>query len=204
MSPLPRTQSAALTEARALIDKYAPNVPFNKKDLARLSELTQTPLRKAILRLNPLYPAASRYVRAVFDETGVEQDWSWPKAIKRTYSRDPLAAREKQIRKKVLSALREAIENDLRCFLHSQKKVCAHCESVENLTVDHQNPTFETIVNTFLKSHPIESIVLLETRGHSGLLADADLIAEWLAYHRALATLQILCRRCNSAKGART
>ncbi len=201
----PKTQKAALAEARAIIDSYPLNKPFAKKDVQRLTELSATPLFMATQRTNPLHPTAPRYVRVIHEKGGSEKDWSWPKAIQRAYSKHPELTQAKQRHAKVIAALRRAIQTDLDAFLHTQKNTaCAHCGTSEKgkLTVDHLDPPFKVIADAFLSIHPAEQLFLIEVQGHSGFLASKFLEAEWRAFHKARAVLQILCRSHNSSKGA--
>lgn len=199
----PRTQKAALAEARAIIDSYPLNKSFARKDVMRLALLSGSRLIMAVQRVNPLHPTASRYVRVIHEKGGVEEDWSWPKAIKRAYAKNPGVTREKQLHDKVVAALRRAVQPDLNAFFTSQKyPVCMKCHAAENLSVDHLKPPFHVIAKEFLELHPVQRISLLEVQGHSGFLADTLLEAEWRAFHKVRAVLQILCRSHNSAKGA--
>lgn len=57
------------------------------------------------------------------------------------------------------------------------------------------------IAMAFIELNP--GFALRKVKGCGDLIADIDLEAHWIAFHAARATYQLLCRSCNSRKGAR-
>ena len=66
------TQKQALTEARAMIDRYRVDQPFSAADVTRLSDLSGTELRYVVKRKNPAFPRDVRHLHVM------AYDWTEP------------------------------------------------------------------------------------------------------------------------------
>ena len=193
---------AKLERAREIIDCYPVDQPFEAPHVDEFSELSGTELRALIRRRNPKFPGDKRHLHALAYDWTEPQQWSWRTAIQIAHARNPEEARAARERQKVLLALRYAIKADMDDFRHAQYPYeCAGCGATDDLSTDHKTPPFSVIAAEFLKDHP--SIGLRDEQGHSGVIADADIESKWIAYHASRAVYQLLCRVCNSVKGAR-
>jgi 5-methylcytosine-specific restriction endonuclease McrA len=200
--PHRQTLLSKLERARVIIDCYAIDQPFASSHLEEMAELSGTLLRALVRKRNPLYPNDPRHLHALAYDWLAPEQWSWRTAIQIAHARNPDEARAARERQKVLLALRYAVKPDMEDFRDSQQPYeCAGCGCDEALTTDHKKPPFSLIAGEFLNEHPV--IELRDVPGHSGVIADVDLEAEWIAYHAARAVYQLLCRSCNSSKGAR-
>lgn len=198
------TLKAKKAIARQIIDRYQVGQPFNEVDLQRLADLTDTELRYAVRRKNPTFPSDPRHIHIIGYDWSEPREWSWNKAIVFAHARDPEEARATRERQQVMSALRLAVKADMEDFrVAYEPQECAAywCRSTEDLTTDHVKPPFIAIARAFLELHPV--IELRSVPGSGCAIACPDLEAEWIAFHAARAVYQLLCRSCNSSKGAR-
>ena len=79
------------------------------------------------------------------------------------------------------------------------------CASEDTLSVDHKDKPFITMVRDFLKDHPgMTDAVQNDASGAGWFIADETIKETWVLYHKVNATYQILCKSCNSKKGARS
>lgn len=196
-----RTLESKRVEAQTIIDRYPQDVAFSPEDRARLSELTGTELRYCVKRANPLFSGDKRHLYVLAYDWQIPEQWSWNNALRFAHSDDPAAAKQKHQFQKYLLALRYAIRSDLQSFLMMERDTPCACGSLNDLTADHASPPFISIAEAFLAEHPV--LELRQLKGVSDVLADRAIESEWIAFHRARATFQVLCRRCNSSKGAR-
>lgn len=188
--------------AREIIDRYAIGVPFSEGDLRELADLTDTELRYAVRQKNPMFPGDRRHLHVIAYDWLEPQQWSWRSALQIAHSRDPEEARANRERQKVMFALRFAVKSDMDDFRSACIPAeCAVCGAIDDLTTDHVTPPFVAIAREFLKIHPV--IELRTVQGCGDLIASPDIEAEWIAFHAARAVYQLLCRSCNSSKGAR-
>jgi 5-methylcytosine-specific restriction endonuclease McrA len=200
--PRRQTLLSKLERAREIIDCYAIGQPFAETHVDEIAELSGTLLRGLWRKSNPLYPNDKRHVHALAYDWLEPEQWSWRTAIQIAHARDPQEARQARERQKVVLALRHAIKSDMEDFRHSQHPYeCAVCGASNDLTTDHKKPPFSLIAGEFLKDRG--PIALRDVPGHSGIIADEDLEAQWITFHAARAVYQLLCRSCNSSKGAR-
>lgn len=139
-------------------------------------------------RLNPKYPSDTRHLYVC-----INGDWdskSWTKSI------NPPAqyAEEKQV-------MRAAIVSDTQEYLEECGIACCeHCESEDNLQVDHSDPAFDTIAKAYFEAFGVPKIADSHLRvGY--VFAEQSTEASWIAFHTAHANYQILCRSCNASKG---
>lgn len=175
--------------AKEIIDRNQIGVNFELDDLIEFNAVIKGDFL-AIKRMNnPTFPGDKRYIQ-VFDGS----DWygfSWNKAISPA-SVDDLGM-----------ALREAVRGDTEGFkanAHPQK--CNHCGSEVHLATDHVNPPFKKIRELFIEIHG--DIELIDgDPGSYKVIKDESVKSAWIEFHRSLAMYQLLCRSCNSKKGAK-
>lgn len=196
------TLNDKLTEARAIIDAHKIGERFSDEDLKRLGDLTDSELAEAFRAKNPAFPGDKRHLHVRMADWVEPDQWSWVNAIKIAHARDPEEARRTRAHQKMMRALRTAIQDEMNEFRSSvTPRQCAWCESLDNLSTDHVAPPFSRIANDFIKERGV--IELVESQGRGDIIKDADVEAEWIAYHAHHAVYQLLCRACNSSKGAR-
>lgn len=201
-SPKPLTQKAALEEARRIIDGYPLETWFSSAHVDRLADLSDTDLHGVVRKRNPKYPSDTRHLHVVTFEWLEPRQWSWRSAITIAKARDPEAAAVARIRDKQLYALRYSVKTDMEEFRYAATpQECAACKETDGLTTDHVAPPFIRIAEAFLA---VEApLTLRSVPGAGDVIADPDVEAEWITFHAARATYQLLCRSCNSSKGAR-
>lgn len=175
--------------AKAIIDRNQTGVDFELDDLIEFNTVIQGDFL-AIRRMdNPTFPGDKRYIQ-VFDGS----DWygfSWNKAISPA-SVDDLSM-----------AMRDAIRVDVDQFrINADPQKCNHCGSELNLATDHIHPPFKKIKELFIQ---INGEVELEdgAPGSSKVIKHQTIKDAWVEFHRSLAIYQLLCRSCNSKKGAK-
>lgn len=196
------TLQAKIALARQIIDRYQIGQPFSEPDLQALSELTDTELRYVVRRRNPAYPNDKRHIHIIGYDWSEPREWSWNKAITFAHARDPEDARAAREHQQRMCALRLAVKPDMDDFRAAcEPRECGVCGDIDDLTTDHVKPPFITIARAFLELHPV--IELRSVPGSGYAIADPDLEAEWIAFHASRAVYQLLCRSCNSSKGAR-
>lgn len=190
-----------MERARSLIDRNEIDVPFPPEDLAEFSEITGTDLRYAIRKINPLWRKDTRHIHVIAYDWTSPGEWSWRKAI--TYrDRDPVEADRARLRFNVLAALRHSIRGDLQDFRDgAEPRHCWSCGQPDDLTADHHIRSFISIAEEFLDLCGTPELRPLP--GSTDVIADIDTEATWIAFHAARASYQLLCRSCNSKKGAR-
>ena len=196
------TLKSKLDKARRLIDHYAVDEPFGSECLKELSELTGTELRFAVKRFNPQFQSDTRHLHVTAYDWDEPVQWSWRSAIQIAHARDPEEARAAKQRHKLLFALRDAIRPGMRDFRSAcEPTECSVCGSTEQVTTDHATPPFIRIALEFIELN--QAIRLREVQGCGDLIADDGLKVQWIAFHDTRASYQLLCRSCNSKKGAR-
>ena len=170
---------------RALIDIQAVGKPFSRGDLTVFNWLVGVDAANAVKMHNPEYPSDTRHVYV--DGTSL----SWNRAI------DGYDDHQKLKR-----TLRNIIASDLRDFLDEAECECVLCGVTDDLTVDHVDPPFDDIAESFIATHgPVH--VAPKANGVGDCLTDINQEAAWIAYHAAQSTYQVLCRSCNASKGKR-
>eukprot|EP00547_Thalassionema_nitzschioides_P004207 CAMPEP_0194216238 /NCGR_PEP_ID=MMETSP0156-20130528/18600_1 /TAXON_ID=33649 /ORGANISM="Thalassionema nitzschioides, Strain L26-B" /LENGTH=278 /DNA_ID=CAMNT_0038944957 /DNA_START=117 /DNA_END=954 /DNA_ORIENTATION=+ len=120
---------------------------------------------------------------------------SWVKSMRRE---------DYSIEKKLTSAMRHSIEDQIRSFRRSQPSVCLSCGASTNLSVHHVNH-FEALSYDFLHlypNHPAEFADDHITSQDTFRLQDNAYKKLWQDYHRKEAILEILCVPCNEAQPA--
>jgi hypothetical protein len=203
MSAAPKlTVQSRIDRAREIIDSYSRNQPFGAAHLAELGSLSDTEIRFAVKIRNPMFPKDERHLHVTAYDWLEPQQWSWRKAVEIAGARKPEEARANRQRQKLMFALRFAVKPDMDDFRScAEPRECCVCGSGDDLSTDHHTPPFLAIAGEFIASNPV--IELREVQGCGDLIASTDTEAEWIAYHAARATYQLLCRSCNSRKGAR-
>ncbi len=96
-------------------------------------------------------------------------------------------------------AMRQSIRPQIQAFRHANADVCSKCSTREgdlNYEVDHVVP-FKTLAEGYIALHPAPTDCLDD---HSFM--DKDYERGWTEFHQQQATLQMLCKPCNQAKGA--
>jgi 5-methylcytosine-specific restriction endonuclease McrA len=108
-------------------------------------------------------------------------------------------------------ACRSAILCDVNAFNASYDaidRVCAKCESVEALSVDHKTTPFSTIFTDFMEGEldEIPTKFDFDRKCNTAIFKrdDDEFKERWILYHRSRATYQLLCKPCNSSKGKRS
>lgn len=196
------TLAAKIALARQIIDRYPVGQPFSDTDMQQLADLTDTELRYVVRQKNPMFPNDHRHIHIIGYDWLTSQQWSWRQAIQIAHSRDPDEARANRDRQRVMFALRFAVKADMDDFRAAcDPSECGVCGSLDDITTDHVKPPFIAIAKEFMQLHPV--IDLRPVPGCGPLIACVDLEAEWIAFHAAHAVYQLLCRNCNSSKGAR-
>lgn len=118
--------------------------------------------------------------------------------------------KERTVAEELVRSMRSALKDDITKYKRSQTKlICNYCKSVDELYedfhVDHDDPSFRTIKDNFLKLTtllpPLEfgncdkyKITIFKDE-------DIDFKNEWVDYHNKNCKFQILCKSCNLKKG---
>lgn len=196
------TLLSKLERVRRIIDRYPLGEKFSESDMSDLADLSDTELRSVVRVENPTFPNDQRHLHVIAYDWLVAQQWSWRTAVQIAHSRDPEEARANRARQKLMFALRFAAKPDMDDFRDAQfPSECAGCGSQRDLTTDHVKPPFIAIATEFLNLCP--SFELRTVQGCGDLIASKSIEADWIAFHASRAIYQLLCRSCNSSKGAR-
>ena len=178
--------------ARVLIDKQAVDVLFSTDDLAVLNKLVGWEVVAAKRIFNTLHPKDTRCVAISKDGIAFEA-WSWVKAID-GYN----------FSKNVTQALRQAVKKQINAYASEASKHCAKCGTTELLSVDHKTKSFTKIAAEFRVKFPqLDYYITNELDGSGWRLKSSAVELLWQQYHEQHADYQILCRSCNSRKGAK-
>lgn len=198
----PPSKKALISQAREIIDRNQIDVAFSALDLLELSSVTGTELRFAVRRVNPTFPNDTRHLHVLAYEWSQPQQWSWVKAIQ-MQGLDPAEEARRRQHLNEQRALRYAVAGEMRAFLSSvEPRRCRKCDTDVDLAADHAHPPFIQIANKFLETR--RPLQLRQVPGAGDLIGDINVEADWIAFHAARATYQVLCRPCNSRKGARS
>lgn len=190
------TKKARIERAREIIDRNDYGIPFNDEDLALFSTITGCELRYACRRIDPNYPTNDRHVEVLAYDWQEPRGWSWRKAIQ--IGQQDLG---RHMRARLTQAMRTAIGEQIVEFAVNAEKCCDSCATTESLTVDHVWPPFLHIMDGYLNDFGAPQIE--EDQGSGFKFIDDFEERRWQDYHQNAAKLGILCRSCNSKKGAR-
>lgn len=183
------TIKARKAEIQKLIDRQEFDALFSEEDTQRMNELTgwDFPMYKRIINKN--FPNDTRCV-ANSEDGDKWKVWSWNKALS---ERDNLR-----------EALRRAVRDQVAAYSALAANECAQCGSDEYLTVDHKTIPFNDLVAYFLRALPgAYSGLGNDADGSGWYIKDKELEWVWQDIHRRHADYQVLCRSCNSKKGAK-
>jgi 5-methylcytosine-specific restriction endonuclease McrA len=177
---------------RELIAKQQLDVLFSEEDLAELNRLTGWTAVAAKRIFNKRFPNDTKCI-AILNYGADFEAWSWVKAVD-GYN----------FSKNVTHALREAIKDQLFDYAVLAESVCIRCGATKNLSVDHKTKSFTKIASEFRILFPRLNYEISNKHDGGGwVLNNSSVEAAWQEYHQKHADYQILCRSCNSAKGAR-
>ena len=136
-----------------------------------------------------IYPMGGYQLRIVKEDKTLDTV-SWDTCVKQKV--EPYC-------RKLNEAFRSAIDDQIHKFhsLHEHDP-CAHCGSVNNLSVDHITH-FAKLKYEFLQLHPNPPKELGKNKLQQACFLDADYEYKklWKTYHKDHADLQILCITCN-------
>ena len=179
-----RTKKWREEKIREILDSHEFYKPFNDEVLGVVNEVLGTKFYAA--KRTPYHPH-HRNMQVQHYQGEDFGDWSWKKTI-----RPPSEIKD------AFDVMRKAIQHELDEYRHRSSPECVKCGSSENPTVDHKTIPFIQIAQAYIEQFG------LPERYHGGngagwLLAEPDM---WIDFHWEMADYQILCRSCNSAKGA--
>ena len=181
------TIKARKEEIRVLIDRQRGDTLFSDEDTARFNELTGWNFRWYKKVYNQTYPNDTRCV-AHSDDGATFVVWSWNRALSPANN--------------MLEAMRVAVKHQTYGYMQTAELVCVTCGSKDFIAVDHKNTPFKDIAQAFCAKHG--DVALTNSEDGSGWrIADYETLRAWQAFHEQQADYQILCRSCNSKKGAR-
>lgn len=191
-----KTKKARIEKAREIIDRNEHGVPFSDEDLKLFSEITDCALRYVCRAIDPNYPTNDRHIVVMAYDWQEPRGWSWRKAIQ-IGQQDS----ERHSKSRLSQAMRAAVNDQIVAFAAGAEKACQLCATTETLTVDHVWPPFSQIANEFINDFGTPDVE--EDNGSGFKISDNIDLSRWQDYHLAWARLGILCRSCNSKKGAR-
>lgn len=190
------TKKARIERAREVIDRNHVGVPFSEGDVAEFSAITGCALRYVCRAHDPNYPSNPRHTLVLAYDWEEPRGWSWRRAIQFGQHQD-----DQHRQAQLTQAFRDAVKYQVDEFMANADLVCSECYATDHLTVDHVSPPFSKIMHGYVSEYGEPEIV---QRNGSGFvfssLLDEDV---WRNYHLERAALGILCRSCNSRKGAR-
>jgi len=181
-----------------MLDKIKVGAWFNDEQVAEFNFLTAFTFKRYKIMLpqdNVRQVKGKTIFRNVWvADSGTGEFRSWIKQIE-----DP-----HQLKRQVwnpLEAMRNAITPEMRFQEQTLGNYCVKCNSQTNLTVDHKDTPFSVIAEAFIEAYPdIETCTHESGMGHA--FKDKELEQKFIAVHNEIATYQLLCRSCNSKKGA--
>lgn len=205
---LKKALGTCLTRARKhvseLLKKKAMDIPFQDENLREL--LLHHPRKKIkdfryfARRSMPPYFRPCLTV-SLPDKTFATV--SWTHCLQNLYGKnDP----ERNKRQRAVHAFREAIAESPRMAEAREKfgvGKCSGCGKRTKLHIDHDETPFAQLLDNFLESKGLKlNKVTIDFRTKPYSLMSKRLTADWIAYHDKHATLQGLCKICNSSKGS--
>lgn len=188
------TKKARLEAVRKLIDSAKMWAEWTPQQLEELSDLTGVHIRYAMRKPNPSFPSDKRMLEVITGEWTKPAAWSWRRAIESS------GDTEAYTKAKRVAALRHGILGQIAGARAALGDKCEQCGAADDLTVDHAEQAFTRIASDFLAMFPV--IALKDTDGAGGVIADDVLLQAWQKFHHDRAVYALLCRSCNSTKGA--
>jgi 5-methylcytosine-specific restriction endonuclease McrA len=189
------SKSELKTEIRGILDKYCVGELFSDEDAERINQITGWGFDKYRTSINPKYPSNEKRSRNLehLSTAGEWEFWSWHKAIDRL---DDYCKRDLDM------AMRNAIRKQMDDYRNGASKECMECGTGHNLTVDHRDIPFSVLCDDFIKINPqIKTSIRSNSDGGGWFICDKNMLDAWRVEHANRATLQMLCRSCNSSKG---
>ena len=185
------TKTERKAAVRALIDAQRFDWPFSAYNVEQINRLTGWDFKGYKRVRNPTWKDDQRCLAHTVDgETWVI--WSWNKAIDGNSGFNDM-----------LEAMRLAVQPQMHKFATSSTNACVMCQSSEFLSVDHKDTPFIVLARNFVKRNPgLLNAIANDGTGEGWYIKDADVFDAWVDFHDEGATYQILCRSCNSKKGA--
>jgi 5-methylcytosine-specific restriction endonuclease McrA len=190
------TKAKKKADMKALIDKYGTEELFSQQDVCTINQITgwEFKLYKRVAQPFGGYANSPRHL-AHLASNGSWYIWSWNKAIDGVLDSD---------RKNLLQAMRKAIRKERDEFFKNNPLKCPKCSTTKNLGVDHTYPPFSFLADEFIKKNPnIKNFLKNNADGKGWFICDFKILTQWISEHWANASLQIMCQKCNSEKGAR-
>lgn len=181
------TIKARKAELQTMIDAYAFDVLFADQDVARFNQLTgwNFPMYKRII--NTTFPKDTRCV-AHSDDGQKWEVWSWNKALTPANN--------------LMEAMRVAVAEQMQDYKGKAVRVCVACGTTALITVDHKRIPFRDIALSFIEK--VGNVSLANKADGSGWeIESPEVLGAWQVFHKRHADYQILCRSCNSKKGAK-
>jgi 5-methylcytosine-specific restriction endonuclease McrA len=105
---------------------------------------------------------------------------------------------------KLKKAYRCSIDSQIEEYRKSQPNRCVLCNSTDQLSVDHKEPTFYVLMKTFQAqtSLLVPTVFDKQAKTNAEIFRATDKPFEdaWIDYHKIHAVLQILCDACHKTK----
>jgi glutaredoxin-related protein len=140
----------------------------------------------------------SRYEMSIKRKDGSSVVFSWVSCCE---------FKTKPISHYLSQAMRRAIADDVISYKRSEIIKCNNCgsesENYENYHVDHDDISFKTLMDNFLKTTKLTPPITFDKcKGNLTCFKSDDLIfkTEWVNYHTIHRQYQLLCRTCNLTK----
>ena len=154
---------------------------------------------------NRAFPSDTRCLAHL--SAGEWEVWSWNKAIAIAAAAEPKGWSPGSVEWQ--AALRWEVRDQMAEYALKALDECARCGKRSDMTVDHLTVAFSVLAKRFAASlggswvGAGASELANDATGHGWYVRDAGVAARWREFHRANADYQMLCRSCNSRKGAR-
>ena len=201
--------SAAHKFVSTLIDKHPMNKRFRSQELESL--VPHHPTKRIVGKTlglvrskRPPYNRPCLYV-VVESTPGYErtEELGWVRCIRELYG---LTNKDKDLQLRCIEAMRnEAFKGGAmqKARARFTQGACSICKKLCKLAIDHDGKPFAQIADEWLKRME-KTLLTLKTHCSSGarVFKDRPLAKSWVDFHDSEASLQGLCRSCNSSKGS--
>jgi len=124
----------------------------------------------------------------------------WPSGVYPVSMEKCINMKLPSTRAELYESMRNSIDDQIMAYRDScgEQKVCSFCQSTDRIEVDHIIQ-FADLVKMFLvDKEPPTSFG--RNRGSAVVLKPGQFCDEWCEFHKANATLRLLCRGCNGAR----